>query len=184
MIRPTRETLIDGRKIQVFDNLLPGNVLNTLIRRFYNAAFKKTEVGRPDTANFPHWSHELEASNLSSEDFWKHTVDGVKHFNSKNKWKVYRAYVNYSAFGECMFSHVDAKSRELTCLWYLVPEWDIDWGGETIFYDHDDEVSFACAPKAGRLVVFDSQIKHSGRSPQKICFHSRFTLAIKLEPLT
>jgi len=183
MIKATKELLIDKRKVLVFDNNLTEKQLDEFARRFYNAPFKKTEIGRPDTAAYTHWAHELDIKNLVNEAFWPATFDAVKQHSPDKKWRVYRAYVNYGGHGDAMFSHVDAKSEELTCLWYTVPQWNIDWAGETMFYDKNDEIAYACVPKPGRLVIFDSQLKHSGRPPSRNCLHSRFTLALKLEPI-
>ena len=179
----SKQINIDNRSALVIDGLLNNQQLDKLVRRFYNAPFVKNEIGRPDTQAFPHWAHELALPAISEETFWQPTLSAIKHFSPEKKWRLYRAYVNYSGPGDPMFSHVDAQTPELTCLWYIVPQWHIDWAGETLFYDKDNEVAFACVPKPGRLVVFDSQIKHSGRPPSRICNISRFTLALKLEPV-
>ncbi len=178
-----KSVTIDGKFLTIFDNILPADKLEQLIKRYYQAAFTKNEIGRPDTANFPHWAHEIPIENLADEDFWKITLKALQQLQLKDRWRVYRAYVNAGVYGDTMFSHYDSspENQELTILWYIVPEWNIDWAGETLFYDNNDEIAFAAVPRPGRLVVFDSRIKHSGRPPSRICYHSRFTLALKLE---
>lgn len=54
-------------------------------------------------------------------------------------------------------------------------------GGETVFFDREDEIALAVQPKPGRLVVFDGAIRHVGRPPNRICYVPRYTFAIKLE---
>ncbi len=182
-MKPTKQLEINQRKIAVFDNLLAFDQLEPIVKYLYNAPFTKTESGRPDTSQYTHWAHELDTKQLKNQVYWQPTINAVKYMFPQKKWRAYRAYVNYGGYGDAMFSHVDATSQELTCLWYMVPTWNIDWGGETLFYDADDEIALACVPKAGRLAVFDGRIKHSGRPPSRNCHHSRFTLAIKLEML-
>jgi len=175
---------IDGMFLYVFDNLLTEDKLEILIKRFYQASFTKNEIGRPDTASFPHWSHELNIEDIENEDFWRLTLKSLAQTQIKSRWRVYRAYVNAGVYGDTMFSHTDTtpEKQEITVLWYIVPKWNIDWSGETLFYDKDDEIAFAAVPKPGRLVIFDSRIKHAGRPPSRICYHNRFTLALKMEP--
>jgi len=182
-MKPTKQLIINNCKLAVFDDLLPFNDSESLVKRFYKASFTKNEIGRPDTAQYTHWAHELDIKQLNNEFFWQATISAVKAMYPNKKWRAYRSYVNYSGHGDTMFSHIDAKTEELTCLWYIVPEWNEDWAGETFFYDQQDEIALACIPKPGRLVIFDGRIKNSGRPPGRNCYHSRFTLAIKLEPL-
>jgi SM-20-related protein len=179
----TKKMLIDGYQIAVFNNLLSFPQLEENVKFLYNAPFKKTEFSRAETSQYTHWAHEIEPKNLKIENYWASTAKAVKSIFPDDKWKAYRAYVNYGGFGDAMFSHHDSTVKEITCLWYMVPQWHIDWGGETVFYDKNEEIALACVPKPGRLVVFDGRIKHSGRPPNRNCLHSRFTLAIKLEKL-
>ncbi|NVJ60512.1 MAG: 2OG-Fe(II) oxygenase [Gammaproteobacteria bacterium] len=180
----THNLEIDGKRLLVADNILQHDYLDGLVRRFYNAPFVKNEVGRPDTAAFPHWAHELDIKELDAQPIWKHTVNFVNNYLGANSFKPYRSYVNYGSFTDPMFSHVDATNHELTCLWYIVPKWHIDWAGETLFFNQQNEIGFACTPKPGRLVVFDSRIMHSGRPPSIVSQFSRFTLAFKMEKVT
>ena len=52
-----------------------------------------------------------------------------------------RAYVNNSVYGDMYYSHRDcsAHRRHVTALYYANLEWQADWGGETIFYDDDND---------------------------------------------
>jgi SM-20-related protein len=83
-----------------------------------------------------------------------------------------------------LFTHTDClpTSRELTALWFLMDRWDVEWGGETLFFTDDGDAEFVATPKPGRLVVFDGAIRHVGRPPNRVCYAARYTFAIKLEP--
>jgi len=90
---------------------------------------------------------------------------------------------NLLGYGDMLFTHTDClpDQHDLTALWYLCERWDLEWGGETMFYDAQDEIACAVRPQPGRLVIFDGAIKHVGRPPNRICYAPRYTFAIKFE---
>jgi len=98
-------------------------------------------------------------------------------------YRPYRSYVNVAHYGDMLFSHVDCVegAGELTALWYVCDQWDHEWGGETVFFDRQRDVRAAVSPRPGRLVLFDGDILHAGRPPNRNCHAPRFTLAVKLE---
>jgi hypothetical protein len=178
----SRTAEVDGRPLRVFDGLLP-NVAD-YVRGLSNAAFTRTEIARPDTAEYMHWATEVKLENLVRQPIFELTRRAVLGFEtSEFAYRPYRAYTNVASYGDMLFTHTDClpEQHDLTALWYLCDRWDLEWGGETMFYDAADEVAFAVAPKPGRLVVFDGAIKHVGRPPNRICYAPRYTFAIKFE---
>jgi hypothetical protein len=178
----SRTAEVDGRPLRVFDALLP-NVAD-YVRGLSNAAFTRTEIARPDTAEYMHWATEVKLENLVRQPIFELTRRAVLGFEtSEFAYRPYRAYTNVASYGDMLFTHTDClpEQHDLTALWYLCDRWDLEWGGETMFYDAADEVAFAVAPKPGRLVVFDGAIKHVGRPPNRICYAPRYTFAIKFE---
>lgn len=178
----SREVLVDGRALRVFDGHLPdaGQYVNALSR----AAFTRTEVARPETAEYKHWVTEIKLEGLVQQPIFDVTRRAVLGFTtSAFGYRPYRAYTNVASFGDMLFAHTDClpDQHDLTALWYLCEEWDLEWGGETVFYDARDEIACAIRPRPGRLVVFDGAIKHAGRAPHRICYAPRYTFAIKFE---
>ena len=181
----SRTTEIDGRPLRVFDDLLP-NVAD-YVRGLSNAAFTRTEIARPDTAEYMHWATEVKLENLVRQPIFELTRRAVLGFEtSEFAYRPYRAYTNVASYGDMLFTHTDClpERHDLTALWYLCDRWNLEWGGETVFYDSLDEVAYAVIPKPGRLVVFDGAIKHVGRPPNRICYVPRYTFAIKFERVT
>lgn len=174
---------IDGRRVCVLDGRLPnvGDYVNGLSR----AAFTRTEVARPDTADYKHWASEIKLEALVKQPLLAITRRAVGELfdTAGHSYRPYRAYTNVAAFGDVLFTHVDclADQHDLTALWYLCERWDLEWGGETVFYDARDEIAHAVRPRPGRLVIFEGAIKHAGRPPSRICYAPRYTLAIKFE---
>ena len=178
----SRTAEIDGRPLRVFDGLLP-NVAD-YVRGLSNAAFTRTEIARPDTAEYMHWATEVKLENLVRQPIFELTRRAVQVFEvDGHAYRPYRAYTNVVSYGDMLFTHTDClpDQHDLTALWYLCERWDLEWGGETMFYDAADEVAFAVTPKPGRLVVFDGAIKHVGRPPSRICYAPRYTFVIKFE---
>lgn len=184
-IAASRELLIDGRPLRVFDGLLPN--IDQYVQGLSRAAFTRTEIARPETAEYKHWATEIKLDALVRQPIFEVTRQAVAAFCSQGRgYKPYRAYTNVASYGDMLFTHTDClpDQHDLTALWYLCERWDIEWGGETMFYDAHDEVACAVTPKPGRLVVFDGAIKHVGRPPNRICYAPRYTFAIKFERVT
>lgn len=93
-----------------------------------------------------------------------------------------RAHVNCHAYGDHRHPHIDmppAGARGITALYFVNPRWDVDWGGELVFFEAG-EPSIAIHPAPGRLVVFDGTLLHRGGVPARDAGQRRYTLAIKL----
>lgn len=179
---PARSFDVDGRAIHVFDGLLPNAAAYE--EGLARAAFTRTEVARPDTAGYRHWVTETRVEALRQQPIFHATLQAVAAVRPGRRYDVYRAYTNVASYGDMLFTHVDClpDQQDLTALWYMCSEWDVEWGGETVFFDAHDEIAAAVRPAPGRLVVFDGAIKHVGRPPSRICYRPRYTFALKLMP--
>lgn len=178
----TRTGSIEDRKIAVFDQLLTAPELHGMVRALENGSFAKTEVARPETAQFKHWVLNLPLEKARDLPMYPHTMEAARRFDPDYTYNAYRSYCNFAAFGDMLFTHTDAlpEKRELTALWFIAPEWDPEWGGETLFFNSDMDAEFVVSPRPGRLVVFDGVIPHVGRPPTRICYAPRYTFAYKL----
>jgi Rps23 Pro-64 3,4-dihydroxylase Tpa1-like proline 4-hydroxylase len=179
VVAANREIEIDGRPLRVFDGLLPN--VGEYVQGLSRAAFARTEVARPETAEYKHWASEVKLDALIKQPIYELTRCAVATIAPG--YRPYRAYTNVASYGDMLFTHTDCLpgQKDMTALWYLCDKWDIEWGGETLFYDQEDEVACAISPKPGRLVIFDGAIKHVGRPPNRICYAPRYTFAIKFE---
>lgn len=182
MVNAKYSAAIDGRNVWVFDDLCPLNEAFEFYDNLIISPFKRDEIARPDTAEYRHWAINLSSMMYKSLPVYQRAIDVIKQQTGK-QYRGYRGYVNYSTFGDMLFSHTDClpESDELTVLVYICKNWDIEWGGETMFYNNEDDCVFACTPKPGRVVIFNGAVKHVGRPPNRICYQPRFTLAFKLE---
>ncbi|MFS1703730.1 2OG-Fe(II) oxygenase [Alteromonas sp. AMM-1] len=181
-ITPTHSKQIDGKPLWVVDNIASANEIANLFNGLEASAFKRNEIARPDTASFKHWALNLQPQQFSQLPFFPRLLETVNQLTA-DQYQVYRGYVNYSSYGDMLFTHTDClpEHNEMTALMYVAPHWDIEWGGETLYYNKFDDCEFACTPKPGRLAIFHGAIKHAGRPPNKVCTMPRYTLAFKLE---
>jgi hypothetical protein len=179
---PARQFDVDGRGVWVFDGLLPDVAAH--VAALDRAPFTRTEVARPDTAAFRHWVNEIPVEILQRHPLQAVTLAAVSVARPDHPYRAYRAYTNHATFGDMLFSHTDClpDQHDLTALWFMCVDWDVEWGGETTFFDERGEIACAVLPRPGRLVVFDGAIRHVGRPPSRICPVPRYTLALKLEP--
>ncbi|MFC5577349.1 2OG-Fe(II) oxygenase [Lysobacter niabensis] len=182
LLVPSRELLVEDRPIRVFDGLLPN--VGDYVLGLSRAAFTRSEIARPETAEYKHWATEVKLDALVRQPIFETTRQAVRTFaRPGTEYRPYRAYTNVASYGDMLFTHTDClpDQHDLTALWYLCERWDVEWGGETMFYDAQDDVACAVTPKPGRLVIFDGAIKHVGRPPNRICYAPRYTFAIKFE---
>lgn len=179
----TRAMQIEGRPIRVYDGLVAPGHIKRLTEAFLGANFVCDEVARPDTAQHRHWELNIPLESAKQLAVYQPTLDAVRDFKDGGSYRIYRCYCNHAAYGDMLFTHTDSQpgQRGLTALWYIAPEWDVEWGGETMFYNSHQDVEAAVTPKPGRLAVFDGSIVHAGRPPNRICYAPRYTLAFKLE---
>ena len=182
----TRATQVEGRSIRVYDGLVALPHINQLTEAFLGANFVRDEVARPDTAAYRHWVLGIPLETAPQLAVYQPTLAAVRDFEGGADYRIYRCYCNHAAYGDMLFTHTDAQpeQKRLTALWYIAPEWNVEWGGETLFYDSGMDAVAVVAPRPGRLVVFDGSITHVGRPPNRVCYAPRYTLAVKLEPAT
>lgn len=179
----TRAVEVESRPIRVYDDLVAPPQIKRLTEAFLGANFVCDEVARPDTAQHRHWELNIPLETAKQLAVYQPTLDAVRDFQDGDRYRIYRCYCNHAAYGDMLFTHTDSQpgQRGLTALWYVAPEWDVEWGGETMFYDSRQDAVAAVTPKPGRLAVFDGSIVHAGRPPNRICYAPRYTLAFKLE---
>ena len=177
-----RTASISGRDVFVFDGLVTPEESARYFNAISQASFTRTESARPDSREFRHWVCEMPLENLPRTSLWQATERAVAAVRPGERFLPYRVYTNYSTFGDTLLTHVDAvtEARELTALWFLCEHWDTEWGGETLFYEASGDARLAVSPKPARLLLFDGAIRHAGKPPNRNCFVSRYTFAIKL----
>jgi hypothetical protein len=107
-------------------------------------------------------------------------------------------YLNGITHGLEAFAHTDSvKDGNTTVILYLCEDWNLHWGGETVFFDQEfvknnpaHEVFYnaniikSILPKYNRVVLFDSHIMHAVRPISKSFKGLRKTLMFKLKNIS
>ncbi|HYB32079.1 MAG TPA: 2OG-Fe(II) oxygenase [Steroidobacteraceae bacterium] len=184
-MKATRRHCIEGREVRVYDGLLPLQDIHSMTAGLQGAPFTRTESARPDTSAFRHWVMNIPMEAATQLPVYQPTLTAAGECAAETAYKIYRCYCNYAAYGDMLFIHTDCPpgAGELTALWFIAPEWNVEWGGETVFFDSSMDAQVVVSPRPGRLVLFDGALPHAGRPPNRICFAPRYTLAYKLQPL-
>lgn len=184
--QPLRHGQVDGRDIYVYDGLADQEVIRQIKIALDRAPFVRNEIARPDTGDYRHWAHNMSLDAARQLPLHEATMRAIAPFRTDRDYRVYRTYTNYSSYGDMLFTHTDCLpgANEITALWFIATAWNVEWGGETLFFNQQQDAEFVVSPKPGRLVVFDGSITHCGRPPSRICHEARYTFAMKLEPVT
>lgn len=179
-------TLFSGnRKLEVYDDILPVADLRSIHNALLQACYSKTEYARLETFDFRHWATEISIDVAETMTIFGPTMLALDSFNVGSCYNLHRAYVNVANYGDMLYSHLDCEpgAGEITALWYISEKWNHEWGGETVFFDDSKDIRAAVLPRPGRLALFNGDILHAGRPPNRICFSPRYTLALKFEPI-
>jgi hypothetical protein len=185
-LQASRTYRLEGREIRVYDDLLSHGATVQLARALEASGFTKSEIARPETGAYKHWAADVSLEQARRLPLWAPTMAATVDCGGGRQFKCYRTYCNFAAYGDMLFTHTDCHpgTNHLTALWFIAREWDMEWGGETLFFNSKQDAEFVVSPRPGRLVIFDGSITHVGRPPNRICFAPRYTFAFKFEPLT
>lgn len=175
----------DDRSIIILDDMfsfceISGNYTNAISYnyRIYNSNESEVQdltdkrLGCPLTLEDP----------ILNSIFSEQRLETIKEYIPQSLYTHWRSYINLGIVSDNHKIHVDdfKIGHGLTLLYYVNRNWNIDWGGETIFYDDKREkIKFVSPFVPGRIIIFDASIPHSAK-PQHLNAPSfRFTLASK-----
>jgi len=176
---------VDGYSCDVYDNLFN----RSLRDKFYNFVIRSYfQPSATDTLFIEHRHHISMASVYDRDDLmklglWDAIPEEIKTKHNMDLDHLTHTLINLTTPGDVHHSHTDNyDSRNLTVLYYVNPEWNVEWGGDTLFLDQETEnIEFASQFKPGRLVVFDPRIPHLIRPSTTLAPQYRFSIALKFE---
>lgn len=169
--------------IKVLDGIITADVIGMAAKASESAPWK---YGWHSTKSvqFSHWNHEIVQVNkrnispLTLAEPYVRVWDEVKDALPIGAFPI-RCYANCHTYGVEGYPHTDSlHDEETTTVIYLNREWKREWGGETAFYDGQENIK-SVMPAFGRVVMFASNIVHCARSVSRICPVARMTLIIK-----
>jgi len=88
--------------------------------------------------------------------------------------------VNLSPASEHNEVHSDGNG--LTLIYYCNLNWQVNWGGHTLFMDDKlSDAEYTCLYKPGRVALFDGSIPHMILTPTSAAEEHRFSFVIQFE---
>jgi hypothetical protein len=176
-----RKSMVSGRELYICDGMVEPIMLQqigNLVRTMHYVRSEKSRAGVPGLVAVC----DIAAETIASDTFLRGLRKTVERLFPEEQFTDQRAYVNCSVYGDSYYIHRDclAHERHVTALYYANLEWQPDWGGETIYYNDEEDAQFAISPRPGRLVIARGAILHRGNVPSRNCYEERYTLAYKL----
>jgi SM-20-related protein len=179
-----RKSLISGRELFVCDNIIDQMMVKQVGALVRTLRYVRKEKSRPGVPGLAAVS-DIPAEKIAVDPFLCSLRQTVERLFPDERFSDQRAYVNCSVYGDSYYLHRDCAAQEqhVTALYYANPEWQPDWGGETIYYTDEEDAELAITPRPGRLVIARGAILHRGNVPARNCYEERYTLAYKLHSL-
>jgi SM-20-related protein len=176
-----RRFLISGRELFLCDGFIDPALVARIAGAVKSLHYQRKEKSRPDVPASAA-SADIADAVLGVDPFFLRLRQVAEQMFPGEVLRDQRAYVNSSVYGDVYYTHRDCSAHRdhVTVLYYVDPDWQMDWGGETIFYDDDYESQLVVTPRAGRMVISRGAILHRGTVPTRACHEERHTIAYKL----
>jgi SM-20-related protein len=183
LLQPTFQTReIDGRPLILIDDLFQPDFIK-LFDHFLGALrFSLTDYDTDESYHVRHWIHEFSIKEATSHRLLSFVYSTIRKAAEEacpnREIQLKRIHCNASLYGDLQLPHHDLVPG-MTWLYYSNPTWQLNWMGETIFYDSRGESIYAVFPKPGRVAVFAADILHRGGVPSRECCEARRSIAFK-----
>ena len=186
--------------VKIYDEFIDIETNKKLEEFFANVEWKYgyKSVSSMWKETHPHWSKYFFMSDIKSSDTQNLDIGTPMHsviFTDEyiqslyNKLKcllpenarLIRCYANGHTCGvDANIHYDDIRENTVTFIFYPMAEWNIDWGGETIFWNRQSrEIVKSVFPKSNRLLEFPSCLWHGARPISRYCNKLRITLMFK-----
>jgi len=161
-------------------NILDQEIHKQLYERVFNGKWNLTNVSDPrlDKTNF--WYQDLNDDKLITVNLFNLLKQKINDNN--DSFKLLRVYANGQTHGQCGSWHTDQDdSGHYTLLYYLNLEWDMEWGGSTVFKNEQQGTYDNAFFIPNSAILFDSTLEHVGLEPTSKFNGLRMTIAYKLK---
>jgi SM-20-related protein len=141
------------------------------------AGWRKVGDGKPEVYEC---QDELQKNSPLIYDAWLSVRDKIFAGH-----KLVRCYANAMCYGMDGTVHTDSTDPgNYTAVYYPHERWSPNWGGETMFYNKEENRILACFyPRPNSVVVFDGRIPHRANGVTRAYAGMRITLMFKVEKL-
>lgn len=175
----TKEHYIDGKKIEIFDDLFEVREKHQIYDFIERSIFKVKRIpANWIPTNQPTLKSEYSfIDSIKSGFFNKNIVEIIK----RNNLRVNKIYVNLCTASDIYEYHVDGFTKgSLTMIYYANLKWQPNWEGETHFSNNENDIDYCSSFIPGRLVLFDGSIPHKSTQPSFLAEQYRYVYVVKL----
>lgn len=179
-----RKTVISGREIFICDHVIDPIIIKQVGEGVRALPYIRKEKSRPDVPGLVAVS-DFPPERIAVDPLLCRLKRLAEQAFPNEEFSDQCAYINCSSHGDGYYMHRDCALHEqhVTALYYANLEWQPDWGGETIYYNDEEEAEMVVMPRPGRLVLARGAILHRGNVPTRVCYEQRYTLAYKLNSM-
>lgn len=162
-----------------FDNVFSIEDYNKILDYVYDARWQfghgSFDPSDPRSRHsYPFWGMPLK-----DIDFFSQHLLNIIEKKTQQKYNLYDVYANGHTFGTKGSFHQDWYDETgRTFLFYANEEWNVDWGGKTVF-DFGSNYYFN-VPKPNSAILFPGCIPHSAEGTSRNFSGLRITIAWKL----
>lgn len=167
--------------LNIYENILTPEEHNTcddILRGFgWRFGFKSDLGDEAYKENIPFWRLPLDDNPF----FTQHMFNMIEKRTEK-KFELLEVYCNGQCYGQDGHPHIDNVHGEThTFLYYANKDWNLTWGGQTVFLVDNKRIGID--PYPNRAILFSTDLMHYGEAYNQFCRDIRLTVCYKLREL-
>ena len=169
--------------LNIYENILTSEqdieTRDNILRGFGWRFGFKSNVKADDTYthNIPFWKLPL-----GNEPFFTDHLFGIIEKRTEMKFQLLEVYCNGQTYAQDGHPHIDNVHGEThTFLYYANKDWNLTWGGQTVFLR--DKQRIGIDPYPNRAILFSTDLMHYGEAYNQFCRDLRMTVCYKLKEI-
>lgn len=170
--------------LNIYENILTSEedieTRDNILRGFgWRFGFKSDVREQPDgyNHNIPFWKLPLD-----HEPFFTQHMFNMIEQRTEMKFELLEVYCNGQTYAQDGHPHIDNVHGEThTFLYYANKDWNLTWGGQTVFLV--DKKRIGIDPYPNRAILFSTDLMHYGEAYNQFCRDLRMTVCYKLKEL-
>lgn len=179
----SRQLDIDGLPVFIFDTSLSQSAIAARYRALQERRYESDHASSKSTSVYREWVSEMDLTVFRETKLFEEMSELVCNCFAEEKIEFFSVFCNCISYGCHTFRHQDGGERCFSALYYANPIWEVDWGGETTFFDDRRDAVFCVAPVPGRIVILDGRVLHRAGMPSRACPHRRLTVSLRCDNL-
>jgi len=167
--------------LNIYENILTSEEHETcddILRGFgWRFGFKSDLEDVTYKDNIPFWKLPLDDNPF----FTQHMFNVIEQ-RTEMKFELLEVYCNGQTYAQDGHPHIDNVHGEThTFLYYANKDWNLTWGGQTVFLVDGKRIGID--PYPNRAILFSTDLLHYGEAYNQFCRDLRMTVCYKLKEL-